>query len=82
MRIGLSAPDDLWRRFRVACLQRNISASNAVTALLVEQLARWDQQLGRGQGSDYPPPLSSGLLNEIPETITALDTHLQKKDRP
>jgi hypothetical protein len=81
-RIGIAVPPDLWQQFRIACLKQDISASKAITALMVEQLARWEKKLGRGKGSDFPTLPGDGLLNEIPETIATLDAYLREKERP
>jgi hypothetical protein len=77
IRISLYGPDDIWRAFRIACLEHNISASKAIFALMEEQLARWKKQLGRGAGSDYPPPLDPVLTNELPEMLAALERYLK-----
>jgi hypothetical protein len=44
MRIGVYAPPDLWRQFRLACLERNVSASSTLTLLMAEQLTRWQEE--------------------------------------
>ena len=33
----------LWRQFRMACLERNTSASKEVARLMQQQLAQWAQ---------------------------------------
>lgn len=44
----LYMPDDLWHAFRLACLERRISASQVITELVRGQLAAWD--------AETPPP--------------------------
>ena len=77
VRITMHGPADLWRAFRIACLERNISASKVMVHLMEDQLAAWQGSLGRGAGSDYPRSLDPSLTNDIPETLAALDQYLK-----
>jgi hypothetical protein len=42
-RVTLYVPIALWQRFRIACLRRNISASQAVQELVEQILETWGE---------------------------------------
>jgi hypothetical protein len=41
MRVMLSVDEELWLRFRIACLKRKITASAEVSRCLHQQLVAW-----------------------------------------
>lgn len=82
IRITAYVPEELWQRFRMGCLARKTSASQALTRLMTQELTRWDALLGAGGGSDFPRPLPGDLLNELPDMVATIDKHLDPNRPP
>lgn len=43
-KVTISMHLSLWHAFRVACVQRNTSASKEIQRFITQQLAAWEQQ--------------------------------------
>jgi hypothetical protein len=49
---NLSIDDALFKAFRMACIERDTSASKEIARLIAAQLAQWQQE----QNADSPAP--------------------------
>jgi len=43
LRVGVYIDRTLWQAFRVACVQRQLSASKEIQRFIAQQLAAWQQ---------------------------------------
>ena len=46
-KITIQADADVWKRFRVACLERKLVAGRAIEGFLKWQLAQWAKEKNR-----------------------------------
>lgn len=55
-RINIAMRDaELWLAFRMACLKRRMSASQAIVEMIREQLERWKQEEAEAEQGKEPP---------------------------
>lgn len=47
VKVNLTLDKEVWRQFRVACIQRDTSASHEIETFIAARLKAWEQKGGK-----------------------------------